>query len=86
LPTQQFFFEDKGKVVDFGHLVNKKSGLCLGLPDTGLGDIKTGPGVVPCDSPNASKFLYYENGQIFEKKTRHCVTTPYDMGSGDVIT
>jgi len=48
LPTQQFFFEDKGKVVDYGHLVNKKSGLCLGLPD-----LKAGPGTVPCDSPNA---------------------------------
>lgn len=59
-----FYFYDKGPVVDFGRLVNRRSGQCL----------DSNADIVPCQTTSASQYWSrYKNGMIVNKGNKLCL-------------
>jgi len=70
MADQQFYFYNRGKVVEYGRLVNKLSGECLDVDgEDGTGGVST----YDCQDQDDQRFRFYENGELVNMKSGHCL-------------
>lgn len=80
---QLFYFRSRGKLLAHGRLQNQKSGHCLDV--TGC-SAEPGKNVrlYNCEDELDQYFLFYENGELVNKKSRLCVDIAWYTGYGNI--
>ena len=80
---QLFYFRSRGKLLAHGRLQNQKSGHCLDVVGCSAG-VGENVQIYNCEDELDQYFLFYENGELVNKKSRLCVDIAYNDGLGNI--